>query len=323
MATVLYFVPHQDDELLSFANDIIEHVQAGEDVKVCICMDGAGSYVRRSLREGGTCSSHSGTHEYGLTFAEFSKARDLEFVQSLNALGVATSNILYYPTRWRDNSLTVARAKEFMLYYLNKYPKAKVKTFTPHGASSMHVDHKALGQAAMELYKAGKIYNNDLRLFVETYEIDNFRKLNPNINAWQINCLNTTKLNNAIAAYKVWNPGTVPNPGKVGTVQKVASNDVLNVRSGPGTKYSVVFTLSPDKGSTGTKNECEIIGSSGSWLQVKNVETGKTGYCNSAYIKRYKGASATSRFACGYHSVKGYIDDFANKKLNYVHKPQA
>ena len=115
----------------------------------------------------------------------------------------------------------------------------------------------------------------------------------------------------------------MPNPGKVGTVQKVASNDVLNVRSGPGTKYSVVFTLSPDKGSTGTKNECEIIGSSGSWLQVKNVETGKTGYCNSAYIKRYKGASATSRFACGYHSVKGYIDDFANKKLNYVHKPQA
>lgn len=322
MATVLYFVPHQDDELLSFGNDIIEHIQDGEDVKVCICMDGAGSYVRRSLREGGTCTSHSGTHEYGMTFAEFSRARDLEFVQSLNALGVATSNILYYPTRWRDNSLTKAKAKEFMLYYINKYPTAKVKTFTPYGASTMHVDHKALGQAAMELYKEGKIYNNDLRLFVEPYEIANFRALNPDINAWQTACKDTTKLNNAIAAYKVWNPGTVPTKGNVGTVTGVASNDVLNVRSGPGTSYGIVFTLSPDKGTTGTKNECEILGVSGSWLKIKNVETGAIGYCNSAYIKRYKGANATSRFACGYHSVGTYINDFASKKLNYLHKPQ-
>lgn len=321
MATVLYFVPHQDDELLSFSNDIVEHIQDGEDVKICICMDGAGSYVRRSLREGATHTWHSGKDEYGMTFAEFSNARDLEFIDSCKALGVAQSNIFFYSTRWRDNSLTVARAKEFMQFYLNKYPTAKVKTFTPYGASTMHVDHKALGQAALELYNVGKIYNNDLRFFVEPSEIDNFRRQNPDISPWQITCQNTTKINNAVNAYKVWNPGSVPAQGKVGTVQNVASNDVLNVRSGPGANYSLVFTLSPSPGSTYTKNECEIIGTSGSWLQIKNVETGQTGYCNSAYIQRYKGVNTNSRFACGYHSVGSLIDDFQSKKINYIHTP--
>ncbi|MDO4286596.1 MAG: SH3 domain-containing protein [Eubacteriales bacterium] len=59
----------------------------------------------------------------------------------------------------------------------------------------------------------------------------------------------------------------------------------LNVRSGPGTGYGIVTTMS--KGQSATK-----IGVSGSWYQVK--VNGKTGYVSSKYVTTSKPSTSSS-----------------------------
>jgi LmbE family N-acetylglucosaminyl deacetylase len=96
------------------------------------------------------------------------------------------------------------------------YPNAKVKTITPYGGYSkngkdgQHPDHRALGQAAQELYNEGKI--KDLRFYVEPYQLDIF---NPDglsgINYWctTTNSNGNAKLDYAISKYKYFNVSNV------------------------------------------------------------------------------------------------------------------
>lgn len=161
-----FFIPHQDDELLSFGSSIVSHLNTGHDVKIVVFNDGAGSFVRKKI---------------GLSEEEFTDARDSEQINSLKALGVKESNITYIPVRYPDNSLPNYRenVKNIMRHYMLLAPNAKVKTFTPYGAVSMHKDHKTLGEVALELHNEGVI--SDLRFYIEPYELRNFKVANPNI----------------------------------------------------------------------------------------------------------------------------------------------
>ena len=49
---VLYFAPHQDDELLTMGLDICESVKKRMDVHVILCADGSKSGVRNVLKNG-------------------------------------------------------------------------------------------------------------------------------------------------------------------------------------------------------------------------------------------------------------------------------
>lgn len=318
MAT-LFFTPHQDDELLAMGTDIINHINDGHDVKVILCTDGVSSKVRRLLSKQGSCTWHSGIHNYGINEAEFIALRDEEFKASCRALGVREDNIHIYHSRGVDGSLTIAKAREIFLYYMNMFPNSRVKTYTPCGPSAEHTDHKTLGKAALELYNEGRIWNNDLRFYIEPWLIDQWKEANPGKWSGPVRTPDEYKIDNALAAYKIWSPGSVPSVGKTGEVINVASNDVLNIRKGPGTTYSIAFTMK-------NKEEVEVIGASGKWLQVKclekNTNLHKIGWCNGHYIKRFPGCNHTSKFGIGYHSAASGMDPFKATKTNYYHRPE-
>ena len=94
--TVLYFIPHQDDELLTMGIDIVNSVNLGMDVHVILCVNGSKSSVKKTLNNGKTCSFHKNKHTYDLIFRDFVSARDREFIESCICLGIPISNIHIY-----------------------------------------------------------------------------------------------------------------------------------------------------------------------------------------------------------------------------------
>lgn len=53
--TVLYFSPHQDDEILSMGIAICNSVRNGQNVHVVLCTDGSKCKVRIQMSDGKAC----------------------------------------------------------------------------------------------------------------------------------------------------------------------------------------------------------------------------------------------------------------------------
>ena len=207
--TVLYFAPHQDDELLTMGLDICRSVAKKWDVHVILCADGSKSYVRGLLNDGKSCSKHEGEHCYELSVEEFIAARDREFVGSCMALGVPRENIHIPEKRAVDGSVTVEEAEAIMLHYLEKLGKdAYVCTINSGNGDNQHRDHKAVGKAAENLLNRGVI--REVKSFVEPYL---YHKIIAN--SWilpvdpyveQATEAESEKLKNAIGSYSLWDP---------------------------------------------------------------------------------------------------------------------
>lgn len=207
--TMLYFAPHQDDELLSMGIDICRSLKHGDDVHVILCSDGSKSYVRGLLGNGKNCKKHEGIHCYPLTTEEFVAARDREFRDSCHSLGVPEENIHIPQIRAIDGSVDVAFAENLMLGYLKKAgTDAIICTISPNNGPSQHRDHKALGYAAVNLMEKGAVHQ--VRLFIEPYhyaEIADDPRYTPAApQALTAQTEVAEKIRNAIGAYSLWNP---------------------------------------------------------------------------------------------------------------------
>lgn len=67
-------------------------------------------------------------------------------------------------------------------------------------------------------------------------------------------------------------------------VTNVESNDVLNVRAGPGTTFDVVSAFAPDAtGVVRTDSESSFVGTS-EWIEVYGTVAGTSGWVNSAFL---------------------------------------
>lgn len=201
----LYFAPHQDDELLSMGIGVINSIK-DSDTHIILCSDGSKSNIRNVLNNKRFCKHHFSFHRYKLSVNEFVNARDMEFINSCKSLGVSDCNIHIDDDRTIDGSLSIKKAREIIIKYLDKYENAKVRTITPFGCDSQHMDHKNLGYAAIELYNEGKI--KDLKFYIEPYFYKEFVDVNPNIEIMSMGVENKEeyKLLNALNAYKVWKP---------------------------------------------------------------------------------------------------------------------
>lgn len=144
-SNVVYYIPHQDDEALSFGLSIMNHLQGGHNVHVVLITDGSASKVKRAL---------------GMTDREFSEARNREFAKSLQIMGVKSENVSYRGIK--DGTVTVAQMEKIILEYETKYPNAKHKSFS---WTDPHNDHKNSGLALRNLQKKGKV--NDARYYVK------------------------------------------------------------------------------------------------------------------------------------------------------------
>ena len=95
----LWFVPHQDDEILTLGYGILEDIESGYDVHVILCTDGGGSGILSQWQSGTSCGICKTVHtihlgsEQTITREEFSKYRDFEFVNCCLHLGVKPENI--------------------------------------------------------------------------------------------------------------------------------------------------------------------------------------------------------------------------------------
>ena len=207
--TMLYFAPHQDDELLTLGIDIITSISKGHDVHVILCTDGSKSGVRKMLNNGETCTKHEGIHNYNLSIEEFVQARDREFLGSCHSLGIQPSNIHILETRYIDGSLSVSDAESVIEKFLSVYGKDSIVcTIGPNNGPSQHRDHKALGRAAENLLNKGMI--QELRLFIEPYHakkvLTNPRLLPVYPTIQKAAAAKEKNIQNAVSSYSYWNP---------------------------------------------------------------------------------------------------------------------
>lgn len=186
MATALFFSPHQDDETLTMGAAISNHLNAGHSVHVILCSDGISSAARSKTP---------------LSRTQFSKARDDEFKRACLALGVPASNIHISRFAVEDGKMTVSRARDIIMEYVEKFPGAMIKTHTDRGANSgQHSDHYNLGIAAMRLFTEGVI--TDLRFYVEQYQLEGFYTQNPDVHVSLERTATPTKVQAALNEYK-------------------------------------------------------------------------------------------------------------------------
>lgn len=207
--TIIYFAPHQDDELLSMGVDICNSLKKGKSVHVVLCTDGSGSSVKRKLNDGKSCNKHPGEHIYDLSEQEFIQARDTEFVASCLALGVKRENIHIPESRGKDGSLELSTAQSIVRQYLKEIDKkAMVCTISRNNGAKQHRDHKTLGRAVENLTNWGEIRKR--HLFIEPYHYEQVKdnaRLIP-IEPEVLTAVSSVKdkINNAIRAYSYWNP---------------------------------------------------------------------------------------------------------------------
>lgn len=101
----VFFVPHQDDEILSMGASIIAHLKAGRDVKVVMVTDGNTTAARAVLcTQRGIC----------LTPEQIGEARDLEFRDAMARIGVPAQN-LYFEDK---PAVDIATANEVISKYV-------------------------------------------------------------------------------------------------------------------------------------------------------------------------------------------------------------
>mgnify|MGYP002737288344 CR=1 FL=1 len=208
----LFFSPHQDDEVISLGVPIAELVVRGchERVQVTLCSYGAASKVVELLCDGGSCDFHEGTHDGELTPVEFGQARDLEFIASCQALGVPDKNIHLPKRRSPDGRMTVEEARTLITDQLAATPDAVVCMIGPSydgfDKSVQHPDHRALGQAGLDLYNEGKI--SKLFLFMEPSGIRNFRVNASGVRMTRMKASPAAgrRIEDAVEQYRLWDP---------------------------------------------------------------------------------------------------------------------
>lgn len=141
---VVFYIPHQDDEALTFGVGILNHVRLGFDVHVVLLTDGGASGVRNRL---------------GMTRPDFVAARNNEFLASLKLMGIKRENIKFlgHP----DGKLTAKQMETVVRQYEKAYPGARHKTYS---YTDGHPDHKNAGLGLQNANKAG--VTDDARYYV-------------------------------------------------------------------------------------------------------------------------------------------------------------
>ena len=209
MAVNLFFIPHQDDEALTFGAAIRNHLDAGHECHVILYTDGAASSVRKQLngemKSGIDKKVHDPATEGYASMEEedFARYRNDEFNRSCLALGVPPTHIHYSRNLMRDGTTTVESCEQVILEFMDRFPGARVKTFTYLGGN--HPDHANMGQAARNLLEKGLIA--DLRFYVEPYNLKNAKKADRSkLIHKEYSVTNKQMVIDSISEYKKWNP---------------------------------------------------------------------------------------------------------------------
>jgi N-acetylmuramoyl-L-alanine amidase len=222
---VVYFVPHADDEVLTYSVNVRNEISKGREVFLVLLSKGNDSFSREIIngvqdlesinqeKVGSPvyCHWHQTYHDpiqeqfldgY-ISVEKFGEIRINEFYRSGNALGIPNDHLFNEAIPVPE--VTVARMKEIMLSYISKFPNAEFRTMSKH---DYHVEHAAMGLALEELVQENKVNRYNTQYFVSIYN-DRVAHQNLDEHVYVEKLYNESDsgfIKNSINTYKEYNP---------------------------------------------------------------------------------------------------------------------
>lgn len=184
--SVIFYIPHPDDEVLATGAGIQSYLAKGFNVQVVLLSHGRSSAVLQNLM-----------NIYPeLTPEEFGLARVREFQDSMTRLGVNPANIHVYDLL--DGGLTIDSVAAVINEFESKFPSAEHRTLSFY---ETHTDHKTSGLALKKLLVEGKVRSG--RFYLSPY-------LHNHVNGFIVRAADPGKVIDALYAYKV----NIPEQGR-------------------------------------------------------------------------------------------------------------
>ncbi len=220
---VVYFVPHADDEVLSYGVPILNDMRAGKKVYLVLLSPGEDSQARVVVN-GKTdeevpppiktvyCNWHKKYHnpvtenyqDTHLTKIEFGQARIKEFLKVGKELGIPSTQL---KTSIIPNDIfTYNSVKSIVLSYDRLFPNASFKGFS---SVDYHPDHAMVGKVLNDLYKSKQINKPTtiLSILTDRHINTTYTVQVPGYKVYLTNSADKTKIVNSInRVYKAWDP---------------------------------------------------------------------------------------------------------------------
>jgi LmbE family N-acetylglucosaminyl deacetylase len=199
--TVLFFIPHPDDEVLSMGMGIANQVWQGYNVYVIMLSHGEAVGVLEDINGDVFCRWHNMYHSPQksgyprLTTKDLADARVREYQYAVACLGVKPENTLIYDLP--DGKMNKEDIKEIMRYQLKEHPGAAVRSTSYLDG---HLDHRANGNALLDLYNSGEV--KDARFYLSP------ALWNGKFGTIEANAQLTDMHKASLAVYKRWNPSS-------------------------------------------------------------------------------------------------------------------
>lgn len=193
---VIYFVPHADDEVLTFGIDIVNQLNKNRNTMLVLLSQGDDSTARdvlnghfdeesiygvQNLRV--KCSWHGVYHDplmekflHGhISMQEFGEIRIEEYYRAAEAIGVEQGKAFI-------NTIPIVNLSEkeiqnVIRQYARRYPSAQLRTMSMYDA---HPQHAIIGKALASLEVAGEIEPLKTTYFLSVYT-DQIAKKSPNL----------------------------------------------------------------------------------------------------------------------------------------------
>ncbi|MDQ0416054.1 LmbE family N-acetylglucosaminyl deacetylase [Croceifilum oryzae] len=147
---VFYFVPHADDEVLTFGVPMIQDLKQDKEVYVILMSHGDITGARARINK---------RINPDLTSRQLGQARVNEFTEATNRMGIDDNHRLVYDlfVEGGDRDLDYERAKTIVAAYVKEYPQAEFKSMS---VFDVHPEHAILGKAIQELKNSNSLQNS-------------------------------------------------------------------------------------------------------------------------------------------------------------------
>src|SRR3989339_224783 len=163
---VIYFLPHQDDEMVLLGS-IFQNLEQGKDVYTVMVTDGGKSIIHDTVNGVAFCTYHDQYHNpdeegyYELSREDFVRARNDEYFRAMQSIGVSEDHILFAnpggkegstELTYRDSELTQAQALEVIQTFYHILGDGTYITLASEAIESdyPHSDHIAIERALKE-----------------------------------------------------------------------------------------------------------------------------------------------------------------------------
>jgi N-acetylmuramoyl-L-alanine amidase len=203
---VIYFVPHADDEVLTYSVDIRNMIAQGRPVYVVLTSTGEDSSARNvqngkfdheyinPLKNGVKlyCWWHRKYHDpvvekylHGhISMDEFADVRIKDFHRATEAIGIPKANII--SNALRNPNFNSTNIEKIMVDYITKFPNADFKTMSKYDG---HNQHALLGKTLEGLENKGVVSPLSTFYFVSMYT-DRFSNIQIPYKKYKVNLMN-------------------------------------------------------------------------------------------------------------------------------------